>query len=71
MQAVNHELAVIENQANASNTLSEVLPSAVALPLPEQPAAVYLAGLSERSRRTMRGDLQAMAALLSGGRCAV
>jgi len=58
-----NELAVIEN-----HNLSEVLPSAVALPLSEQPATVYLAGLSERSRRTMRGDLQTMAALLSGGR---
>ncbi len=61
---MNHELAVIENNA------SEVLPvSGAVLPASQQPAAVYLAGLSERSRRTMRGDLQTMAALLSGGRC--
>lgn len=32
------------------------------------PAAVYLASLGERSRRTMRGDLEMMAHWLSGGR---
>jgi len=39
------------------------------MPLEEHPVAVYLAGLAVRSRRTMKGDLETMARLLSGGRC--
>jgi site-specific recombinase XerD len=44
------------------------------LPAPERsadqhPAAVYLASLSLRSRRTIGGDLQTIAALLTTGRC--
>lgn len=46
-------------------------PLALAQPLApsEHPVVVYLAGLSPRSRRTMRGDLEIMARLASGGRC--
>jgi len=41
-----------------------------ATPSPDgHPALVYLAGLSPRSRRTMGGDLNAIAALLTSGRC--
>jgi integrase len=35
----------------------------------EHPVAVYLASLAPRSRRTMGGDLEAIARLVSGGRC--
>ena len=42
----------------------------VAMPAPEFHAAlVYLASLAPRSRRTMSGDLNAIAALLTSGRC--
>lgn len=39
------------------------------LPADENPAVVYLASLSKRSQRTMQGDLNIIALLLSGGRC--
>lgn len=39
------------------------------LPLERNPAAVYLAGLSQGSRRTMRGALNNVAELLTGGQC--
>lgn len=40
-----------------------------AQPLTGQPAAVYLSGLTPRSRRTMHHTLNALARLLSGGEC--
>lgn len=53
---MNTTLATIENNQLATDHAAT------------NPAAVYLAGLSPRSRRTIGGDLAALAALLSGGR---
>lgn len=39
------------------------------LPVDQQPARVYLASLSPGSRPAMRGSLQVVAELLTGGRC--
>ncbi len=39
------------------------------LPADRHPAAVYLASLAKRSQRTMRGDLNTIAGVLTSGRC--
>lgn len=48
---------------------SHPLAQVAVMPLEEHPVAVYLAGLAVRSRRTMKGDVETIARLLSGGRC--
>lgn len=53
----------------ASETGSHPLAVITRLPLEEHPVAVYLASLAPRSRRTMRGDLDTVAHLLTSGRC--
>ena len=52
-----------------SPSIGEIVPSLVPLPSDQHPALVYLASLAPRSRRTMSGDLNAIAALLTSGRC--
>lgn len=67
-----------ESSASMSNTTALASPAlvtpavslALALKEPDQhPAAVYLASLSVRSRRTIGGDLNTLAGLLTSGRC--
>ena len=48
---------------------TQALERSEALPLAQNPAAVYLAGLSEGSRRTMKGALDNVAEILTAGRC--
>jgi site-specific recombinase XerD len=47
----------------------EILLAPLPLSPDQHPAAVYLASLSPRSRRTIGGDLNTLARLLSSGRC--
>ncbi len=46
-----------------------IVPAPVPLPPDQHPALVYLASLAPRSRRTMSGDLNSIASLLTSGRC--
>lgn len=46
-----------------------IVPAPIPLPPDQHPALVYLASLALRSRRTMGGDLNAIASLLTSGRC--
>lgn len=63
----------VEEPSSALAVIGEVVAGelvipAQALPLEENPVAVYLASLSPGSRRAMRGALESMARALSGGR---
>jgi site-specific recombinase XerD len=63
------EISLAELPAQGPSEESHPLALVHSVPLDEHPVAVYLAGLAVRSRRTMRGDLETIARLLSGGRC--
>ena len=52
-----------------SHFVGEIVPAPTPLPPDQHPALVYLSSLAPRSRRTMSGDLNAIAALLTSGRC--
>ena len=49
--------------------VGEIVPFVTPLAPELHPALVYLASLAPRSRRTMSGDLDAIASLLTSGRC--
>lgn len=55
--------------SNAPDDADHALSLLKTLASDEHPALVYLASLAPRSRRTMKGDLNTIAGLLTGGRC--
>lgn len=61
-------LAVLVDESR-DHPQSHPLAQVEVMPLEEHPVAVYLAGLGVRSRRTIKGDLETIARLLSGGMC--
>ena len=61
-------LALLDSVTEGEVVAGELVLAPQSLPAEENPVAVYLASLSPGSRRTMRGALEMMARLLSGGR---
>ncbi len=58
-------MAVTPSTSSDSSNLRRVEP----LPLTTNPASVYLSGLREGSRRTIKWCLNSIAAIVTGGEC--